>query len=82
VKIRIVWPDPVRDVILLLPEKTREEIFQRVEMLEIFPQIYPVRSTGKRFRRHRWFRAGDWLAYYRFVDNTVYIRAVWLARIP
>ncbi|GAC1624997.1 MAG: hypothetical protein PVS2B2_03320 [Candidatus Acidiferrum sp.] len=81
-KTRIVWPEPVRDLVLLLPEKRRVEIFQRVEVLALFPQMYPVRSKGRRFRRHRWFKAGDWLVYYRFVDDTVYIRGIWPARIP
>jgi len=34
------------------------------------------------FRRHRWFLAGNWLVYYRVVDDTVYIRGLWPARIP
>jgi hypothetical protein len=54
----------------------------RVKMLAHFPQMYPVRMKGRRFRRHRWFQAGNWLIFYRFVSNTVYIRGLWPARIP
>jgi hypothetical protein len=82
VKARIVWADPVRDLVALLPEGDREEIFLRVEMLAYFPHMYPVRTKGRRFRRHRWFHAGNWLVYYRVVGNTVYIRGLWPAQIP
>jgi hypothetical protein len=78
----IIWADPVRDLFLLLPDSEREEILMRVKMLAHFPQMYPVRMKGRRFRRHRWFQAGNWLIFYRFVSNTVYIRGLWPARIP
>ena len=44
--------------------------------------MYPVRFKGRRFRRHRWFQAGNWLVYYRVVEDTIYIRGIWPARIP
>jgi ParE toxin of type II toxin-antitoxin system, parDE len=81
VKARIIWADPVRDVVLLLPESEQEEILMRVEMLAHFPQMYPVRMKGRRFRRHRWFQAGNWLVFYRVIDNTVYIRGLWPSHI-
>lgn len=81
-KARIIWADPVRDLVLLLPQREQEEIFQRVELLGLFPQMYPVRTMGRRFRRHRWFQAGNWLVYYRVTGDTVYIRGLWPARIP
>jgi hypothetical protein len=28
--------------------------------------------------RHRWFLAGNWLVYYRVVNNTVYLRGLGL----
>jgi hypothetical protein len=82
VKARVVWADPVRDLFLLLPEKEREEILEKTGLLESFPRLYPVRTSGRRFRRHRRFLAGDWLVFYRVADNTVYIRGLWPARIP
>lgn len=81
-KARVIWSDPVRDLLLLLPDSDRDEILPRVEMLAHFPYMYPVRTKGRRFRRHRWFHAGNWLVYYRVADNTVYIRGLWPARIP
>ena len=81
-KARIVWADPVRDLLLLLPESEREKILSRIEMLAHFPHMYPVRIQGKRFRRHRWFCAGNWLVYYRVVEKIVYIRGLWPAQIP
>ena len=78
----VIWADPVRDVFLLLPDSEREEILMRVKLLAHFPQMYPVRMKGRRFRRHRWFQAGNWLIFYRVVSNTVYIRGLWPARIP
>jgi len=82
VKARIIWADPVRDMFLLLPGFEQEEILTRLEMLTHFPQMYPVRMKGRRFRRHRWFQAGNWLVYYRVIDSTVYIRGLWPSRIP
>jgi hypothetical protein len=82
VKARVVWADPVRDLVALLPEGAQEEIFLRVEMLAYFPHMHPVRTKGRRFRRHRWFYVGNWLVYYRVVGNTIYIRGLWPAQIP
>ncbi len=78
---QIVWPKSILDVLFELPERDQDIIFEKVDRLRYFPRMYPVRSKG-RFRRHRWFFAGDWLIYYRVVGGTVYIRAIWPARIP
>lgn len=43
--------------------------------------MYRVIGKG-RFRRHRRFTAGDWVVYYRAVDDDVFIRGVWPARMP
>jgi hypothetical protein len=43
--------------------------------------MYPVRTKG-RFRRHRWFLAGNGLVHYRVAGGTVYIRGLWPSRIP
>jgi hypothetical protein len=81
-KCRVVWAYNVRDIVLELPEKERMGILERVSLLVHFPYMYPVRTEGKRFRRHRWFAVGDWLVFYKVVDKVVYIRGVWPARIP
>jgi hypothetical protein len=82
VKSRIVWADPVRDLALALPLKDQQEIYSKVALLAYFPHMYPVRSKSRRFRRHRCFFTRKWLVYYRVVDNIVYIRGLWPARIP
>jgi hypothetical protein len=46
-----------------------------------FPQIYPLRGKG-RFRGYRCFHAGNWLVYYKVVDDIVHIRGLWPAGIP
>lgn len=78
---RIVWADPIKDLLLELPEREREIIFEHMKYLRRFPHMYPVRTKG-RFRRHRWFLAGNWLVYYRVAAGTVYIRGLWSSRIP
>ena len=78
---RIVWADTVRDLFCELPELERDEILDHLKYLTLFPHMYPVRAKG-RFRRHRWFLAGNWLVYYRVAGGTVYIRGLWPARIP
>ena len=80
-KVRVVWSDPVRDLVLELPEREREEILEKTALLKHFPHMYRVRVKG-RFRRHRCFHAGNWLVYYKVVDEIIYIRGLWPARIP
>ena len=78
---KIVWPQTILEVLIELAEKERELILDKVDRLAAFPEMYPVRVTG-RFRGHRWFFSGNWLVYYRYVEQTVYIRSLWPARIP
>jgi hypothetical protein len=40
--------------------------------------MYPLRTRG-RFRRHRFFQAGNWLVFYKVVEGTIYIRGLWPA---
>ena len=80
-KAKVVWSQPVFDLALELPAFDQEEIFLRISVLRHFPQMYPVRTRG-RFRRHRFFKAGNWLIYYKVVDGTIYIRGLWPAQIP
>jgi hypothetical protein len=79
---RIIWADPVRDLLYELAESERKEILRHLKYLTLFPHMYPVRGKGKRFRRHRWFLAGNWLVYYRVAGGVVYISGLWAARIP
>jgi hypothetical protein len=78
---QIIWPKAILDALGELPERERNLVFEKAGHLEKFPEMYPHRLAGP-FRRYRWFLAGNWLVYYRFVDNAVYIRALWPARIP
>jgi len=82
VKHGVVWTRTAWELFEELPDRDRKEIFEKLSVLSFFPHMYPVRTKGRRFRRHRWFNAGGWLVYYRVVDNTVYIRGLWPARIP
>ena len=79
---KIVWAVSVWEVFDELSEVERNEILEHLKYVKRFPYMYPVRTRGSRFRRHRWFLAGNWLVYYRVVQNTVYIRGLWPARIP
>ena len=78
---RIVWLEPVAQLLRELPPRQQKLILARIRPLRRFPRMYPVIGKG-RFRRHRRFIAGTWVVYYRVVDNTVYIRGLWPARIP
>jgi len=82
VKSRVFWTRTVWELFNELPERDREVILGKMQSLPLFPHMYPVRTKGRRFRRHRWFLAGEWLVYYRVVDNDVYVRGLWPARIP
>jgi len=78
---QIIWPKAVLDALEGLPERDRDLVLEKAEYLETFPEMYPRRLKGP-FCRYRWFLAGNWLVYYRFVDDEVHIRAIWPARIP
>ena len=78
---RVHWPHALLEVLAALPAQDKELIFEKTRYLELFPRMYPVRVRG-RFRRHRWFLAGDWLVYYRVVGEDVFIRGLWPARMP
>lgn len=78
---RIEWSEPVYEVLLSLPDRDQDLIAEHLTYLRLFPHMYPVRTKG-RFRRHRWFQAGNWLIYYRVAAGTVYIRGIWPTRIP
>ena len=77
----VVWPESVLKILEALPFREAELILKKADGLERFPRMYPVRGKG-RFRRHRWFLAGNRLVYYRYAGGTVYIRGIWPARIP
>jgi ParE toxin of type II toxin-antitoxin system, parDE len=77
----LVWSKHVLDLMAELPPEQSTLIFSRAHVLQRFPRLYPIRSTG-RFRRYRRLLAGNWMVYYRVVDDTVYIRAIWPAVIP
>ena len=77
----VLWTRAVWELFEELPKPDQDAILDHLEYLPRFPHMYPVRIKG-RFRRHRWFQAGNWLVYYRVVDRTVYIREIWPARIP
>ena len=78
---RVVWPESLLGVLEEFPARDRELILEKAGALERFPTMHPVRAKGP-FRQQRWFVAGNWLVYYRVVERTVYIRALWPARIP
>jgi hypothetical protein len=79
----IIWPEPVWEVFQELPDREQALIVNKLNRLQAFPGMYPVRHTGPRvFRGHRHFVAGDWQVYYRYVGGSIYIRALWPARKP
>lgn len=80
-KAPVVWADPVRDLAIEIPSGEQRRIFDKIQLLSFFPYMYPVRTRG-RFRRHRFFQAGNWLVFYKVVEGVVYIRGLWPARIP
>ena len=78
---KLVWSKHVLDLMADLSPNESALIFDKAEILRRFPRLYPMRST-KRFRRYRRLLAGQWILYYRVVDDTVYIRSLWPAMIP
>lgn len=79
-KATVVVPAPIRSVIENLPSREQAELIEKLEYLGMFPRMYAMQLKG-RFRRHRKFLVGNWAVYYRVVENTVYIRGLWPARM-
>jgi hypothetical protein len=77
----VVWPQSLIDHLLEMPERERAQILDKTRVLENFPEMYAVRPTGP-FRGHRCFIAGQWIVYYRVIENAVYLRAIVPARTP
>jgi hypothetical protein len=77
----VIWPQSLVDLMLEMPEQDRQKIIQKTSLLEEFPKMYSVRPSGP-FRGCRWFVAGSWLVYYRVVEDKVYLRVLWPARLP
>ena len=59
----VIWPQSLVDLVLEMPDREREQIFQKIARLEAFPEMYPVRTFGS-FRGHRCVVAGSWLIFY------------------
>ena len=76
-----MWAKGLWEVFEELPKKETAEIVERVDLLRYFPHMCPLRTRG-RFRRHRFFQAGNWLVFYKVVEGTIHIRGLWPARIP
>jgi hypothetical protein len=77
----VIWPQSLIDLMLEMPDPECKSILEKVSRLEAFPEMYPIRSGGP-FRGHRCLLAGPWLIYYRVIEEKVYLRAIWPARIP
>lgn len=80
-KARVIWLEGLEELLAEMSAAEAEIIFEKVDLLEHYPRMYPLLGRG-RFRRHRRFVAGNWIVFYRVVENTVYIRGLWSARIP
>lgn len=80
-KARVIVPQEIEEILAELPAEEREGILKKLRALRHFPRMWPVVEKG-RFRRHRRLLGRDWIVYYRVVDNTVYVRGIWPARIP
>jgi hypothetical protein len=79
----ILWSEPVWQVLRQLPEREQALILDKLDLLQSFPEMWPVRDTGPRvFRGHRHFLAGNRQVYYKHVNGTIYVRALWPARMP
>jgi hypothetical protein len=58
-------------------------IVDHLDLLQTFPEMYPVRQTGPRvFCGLRYFIAGNWHVYYKYTGDTIELRLLWPARIP
>jgi mRNA-degrading endonuclease RelE of RelBE toxin-antitoxin system len=80
-KAAVVIPPDVQAVIEEVPPDEQDALVAKLELLERFPRMFQIRERG-RFRRHRRFLVRNWVVHYRVVENTVFIRGIWPARLP
>jgi hypothetical protein len=75
------WLEPVWELFDELPSKDQAAIVERLNLVRSFPDMYPLRRSG-RMRGHRYFVARNWLVHYRRRADTIYVRSLWPAWIP
>jgi hypothetical protein len=78
---RIVWADPIKDLLLELPEREREIIFEHMKYPRRFPHRHAVRTKAVSAAIGGFSRATGCVNY-RATGGTVYIRGLWRSRIP
>lgn len=80
---RIWWTPEAVDALDELDHRDQERLLHRLDLIEQFPEMYPIRQRG-RFGGLRYFLLADrWVVYYRVeAERAVLVFTIVPARIP
>lgn len=72
---KVLFAATAAEVFGALPEKTKRRAAYSLELLERYPEIYPVRRRGL-MRGYRYFVAENHLFYYRLSSSEILLAAI------
>ena len=71
----VLFADGVPEVFAELPRKVQLRAAQSIELISVFPLMYPVRRRGL-MRGYRYFVAGRFLFYYSVAGTEIRVSAI------
>jgi plasmid stabilization system protein ParE len=73
--VTVLFAESAAQTFAELPEGTKREAARSIELLALFPRMYPVRRRGC-MRGYRCFLAGRHLFYYSVASSEIRISAI------
>lgn len=71
----VLFGDGVPEVFQALPLPVRKEAARILDLIAVFPRMYPVRRRGL-MKGYRYFAAFDYLFYYSITSDEVRVSAI------
>ena len=71
----VLFADGVPEIFEELPDSVKRQAARSIELLSIYPRMYPVRRRGL-MRGYRYFIAGRFLFYYSVAATEVRVTAI------
>lgn len=71
----VFFADAALEIFETLPEETKRRAAFAIDLIAIFPQMYPIRYRGL-MRGYRYFIAGRYLIYYSVSSSEIRVAAI------